>query len=70
MWNISPATLILGGLFSLIGMGAFIYGRRTGRIGATIGGGVLTVFPYFISNPVLIVLIGTAVVIGMYLFPE
>ncbi len=70
MFNISPATLILGALFSLVGMGALIYGRRTGRIGTTVGGGILTVFPYFVSNPILIALIGTAVVVGMYLFPD
>jgi VIT1/CCC1 family predicted Fe2+/Mn2+ transporter len=51
-------------------MGAFVYGRKTGRIGTIIGGGILTVFPYFVSNPVLIALIGTVIVIGMYLFPE
>jgi hypothetical protein len=70
MLNFTPATLVLGGLFSLIGMGAFVYGRKTGRIGTIIGGGILTVFPYFVSNPVLIALIGTVIVIGMYLFPE
>ncbi len=70
MLNSSPATLILGGLFSLIGMGAFVYGRRTNRIGMILGGAVLSVFPYFVGNPVVIVLVGIAIIVGMYFFPE
>lgn len=70
MLNFTPATLILGGLFSLVGMAAIAYGRKTGRLGAVIGGGVLTVFPLFVANPVLIAVIGTALVLGMWFFPE
>ena len=70
MFNLSPATLILGGLFSLIGMGAFVYGRKTDRIGMILGGIALSVFPYFIGNPVVIVLVGVAIMAGMYFFPE
>ncbi|HKV43988.1 MAG TPA: amino acid transport protein [bacterium] len=66
----SLPTLILGGILSLIGMGAFIYGRRTGRTGPLIGGGVLMVVPYFIQSPALLVLVGAAGITGMYLFPE
>jgi len=70
MLSFTPATLILGGLFSLIGMAAVVYGRKTDRIGAVIGGSVLTVFPLFVGNPVLIALVGTVIVIGIFLFPE
>jgi len=70
MFNLSPATLILGGLFSLIGMGAFVYGRKTDRIGMILGGIALSVFPYFTGNPVVIVLVGVAIMAGMYFFPE
>lgn len=70
MPSFTPATLILGGLFSLIGMAAVVYGRKTDRIAAVIGGSVLTVFPLFVSNPVLIALVGTVIVIGIFMFPE
>ncbi|MHB8731673.1 MAG: hypothetical protein ACYDAB_07775 [bacterium] len=70
MFNGNPATFILGGLFSLIGMAAFVYGRKTDRIGMILGGIVLSVFPYFVGNPVAIALIGLIVMAGMYFFPE
>lgn len=70
MLNFSPATLIIGGLFSLIGMAAVVYGRKTERIVMIIGGSALTVFPLFVENPVAIALIGTAIMVGMWYFPE
>lgn len=70
MLNLDPASLILGGLFSLIGMGAIIYGRRTERIVPIIGGSVLAFFPLFVGNAVLIALIGAATMVGMWLFSE
>ena len=70
MFNFNPAALIVGGIFSLIGMAAFVYGRRTDRIGMVLGGIALTVFPFFVGNPALIALIGIAIMAGMYFFPE
>jgi hypothetical protein len=70
MLNFSPAVLVLGGIFSLIGMAALVYGRKTDRIGMVLGGIVLTVFPYFVGNPIAIALIGIATMAGMYFFPE
>jgi len=70
MLNFNPAALVLGGIFSLIGMAAVVYGRKTDRIGMVLGGIVLTVFPYFVGNPIVIALIGIATMAGMYFFPE
>jgi hypothetical protein len=64
----SAATLVLGGILSLIGMGAFIYGKRTGRTVFLVGGGVLAVVPYLVGSPPLLILIGAATMVGMYLF--
>ncbi|HLW47714.1 MAG TPA: hypothetical protein VKW09_08100 [bacterium] len=68
MLNLTPATLILGGLFSLIGMAAVVYGRKTERIVPIVGGSVLTVFPLFVDSPVWIGVIGTALVLAMWYF--
>ena len=70
MFDFSPPVMILGGIFSLIGMAAFVYGRRTDRIGMVLGGIALTVFPYFVGNPAVMALIGVATIAGMYFFPE
>jgi hypothetical protein len=51
-------------------MAAFVYGRKTDRIGMVVGGVVLTVFPYFVGNPVVIAVIGIATMVAMYLFRE
>jgi hypothetical protein len=64
----SAATLVFGGILSLIGIGVFMYGRRTGRTECLVGGGVLMVVPYLVGSPPLLVLIGAATVVGMYLF--
>jgi len=63
-------TFILGGVFSLIGMAAFVYGKKSARTGPLIGGMILMIFPYFVPNPLLMVLIGAVTLVGMYLFPE
>jgi hypothetical protein len=68
MLNFSPATLLLGGLFSLIGMAAVMYGRKTERLVPVIGGSALAIFPLFVESPVWIAVIGTAIVLGMWYF--
>ena len=67
--SMDTVTLILAAVFSLIGMAALAYGRRSSRIGVAIGGVVLMFFPYFTPNPLTMLLIGAAIVAGMYLFP-
>ncbi|PYU18989.1 MAG: amino acid transport protein [Acidobacteria bacterium] len=63
-------TLILGIVFSVIGMAAFAYGRKSKKSSPLIGGTILMIFPYFVPNPLLMVLIGAVTLVGMYLFPE
>ena len=63
-------TLILGIAFSVIGMAVFAYGRKSKKSSPLIGGMILMIFPYFVPNPLLMVLIGAVTLVGMYLFPE
>lgn len=58
MENISTAWLLWGVLFGAFGMGYFLYGRKQNNFIAKISGIILMVFPYFISNTYLLVLIG------------
>jgi hypothetical protein len=62
--------ILVAGLFSLIGMAAFAYGKHTTRFGPLIGGIVLMVFPYFVHSLLVMVLVGTAILAGMFLFPD
>ena len=54
----NTTSLVFGVLYGSIGLGYLIYGRRQQKGIALISGIVLCVFPYFISNIVLLILIG------------
>lgn len=60
-------SLILWGLlFSSIGLGLFLYGRRQQAPVPLVCGLVLMVYPYFVSNAYLLVAIGVALVAVPY----
>ena len=61
--------LVLTGVFSLIGMAAVAYGRRSSRIGIAVGGVVLMLLPYFVPTPLTMLIAGAAIMAGMYFFP-
>jgi hypothetical protein len=52
------AQLLWGLLFGSIGLGYFIYGKKQRAIVPLICGLALMVFPYFVSNALLLVGIG------------
>ena len=54
----NTASLLWGLLFSSIGLGFFIYGKRQRAVVPLLCGLVLMIFPYFVSNTVLLVAIG------------
>jgi hypothetical protein len=49
-----------GLLFGSIGLGFFMYGRKQRAVVPLVCGLGLMVFPYFVTNTVLLVLIGVA----------
>lgn len=51
-------TLIFSILFGSIGMGYFVYGKKQQAMVLLIAGVVLCVFPYFVSNLYLMLLVG------------
>ena len=53
-------TLLLGVLFSSIGIGYFIYGKRQANVVCRYTGIALMVYPYFIGNKLAVVLVGLA----------
>ena len=56
------AVLLWGLLFGSIGLGFFIYGRKQRAVVPMICGLALMVFPYFVSNTILLVGIGVVLI--------
>jgi hypothetical protein len=54
----NTATLIWGVLFGSIGLGFFVYGRRQKTVVPLFTGLALMIFPYFVSNSILLVALG------------
>lgn len=54
----NSAALLWGLLFSSIGMGFFIYGRKQKRAVPLVCGIVLMVYPYFVPSTIWLVVIG------------
>ena len=54
----NTTTLLLGLIFSSIGLGYFIYGRRQSNTVIRYVGLALMVYPYFVSDPWAIVGVG------------
>jgi hypothetical protein len=52
------ASLLWSLLFSSIGFGCFIYGKKQSNAVARYVGIALMVYPYFVHNPIAIVLFG------------
>jgi hypothetical protein len=54
--------LIWGVLFGALGIGFFTYGRKQKAVVPLINGIALFVFPYFISNVYMLVIVGAVLV--------
>jgi hypothetical protein len=64
--DLSAGSLFLNLLVSAVGGGFFLYGRKQNRMPPLIGGIVLSIYPYFISNLWLMAGIGVAIVLGIW----
>jgi hypothetical protein len=65
---VDSSTLLWGLLYGSIGMGYFVYGKKQQRVVALLSGVGLMVFPYFISNAWLSIVIGVALMALPYFF--
>jgi len=52
--------LVFGLVFGSIGLGYFIYGKRQTNMVARYSGIALMVYPYFVGNKLVVVLVGAA----------
>jgi hypothetical protein len=59
---LNESWLLWGLLFGSIGMGFFAYGKRQRAVVPLVCGLGLMVFPYFVSNTILVVVIGVGLI--------
>lgn len=55
----SVASIVWGMLFGAIGVGFFVYGKRQQTIAPLLCGLVLMIYPWFVTNAVLLVEVGS-----------
>jgi len=58
--------LLCGLLLGSIGLGFFVYGKRQRAVVPLVCGLALMIFPYFVSNIILLIVIGVALVVVPY----
>lgn len=62
----NESLLLWGLLYGSIGLGFFIYGRKQKAVVPLICGLALMIFPYFVSNTILLVAIGAVLIAVPY----
>lgn len=60
------STLLWGLLFSSIGLGFFLYGRKQRAIVPLVCGLTLMIFPYFVGNTLVLLAVGAVLVVIPY----
>jgi len=59
---LDTSSLLWGLLFGSIGLGFLVYGRKQKRVMPLLCGLALIVYPYFVSNTILLVILGVALI--------
>ena len=57
-------------IFSAIGLGAWIYGKKSALWKPMIIGGILMIYPYFVADTLLMALIGCALTASLFVFRD
>ena len=60
------SSLLWGLVFGSFGLAYFIYGRKQQALVPLLCGLVLMVFPYFVANTILLVIIGVVLIVTPY----
>jgi len=55
---VNTASLLWATLFGTVGVGYFVYGRKRNAVVPLVCGVALMVYPYFVANLILLVVIG------------
>jgi hypothetical protein len=63
---LDTAALLWGLVFGSIGVGYYMYGKRQENLVTRLTGVALMIFPYFVSNNLLLVVVGLALMAVPY----
>ena len=66
--SVTTSSLLWGMIFGSIGLGFFVYGKKQGAVVPLACGLALMIFPYFVSNTILLVVIGAALIAIPYYY--
>ena len=66
----NAADLLADVLFGAIGMGAFVYGRKQGRLKTTLIAVAIMAYPYFVSGTLLLYAIGVLLTLALFVFKD
>jgi hypothetical protein len=66
--NLDTSSFLWGLLFGSIGLGFLIYGRKQRAVVPLLCGLGLMIFPYFVSNTILMIAIGLVLMAIPYFF--
>jgi len=64
----STSLLLWGLLFGSVGFGYFLYGKKQAAIVPMVCGIALMIFPYFVSNVLILVVVGIALAALPYFY--
>jgi hypothetical protein len=64
----STSLLLWGLLFGSVGFGYFLYGKRQSAVVPLVCGIALMIFPYFVSNVLILVVVGIALAALPYFY--
>jgi len=66
MASVSTSVLLWGMVFGSIGLGFFMYGKKQKAIVPLLVGIALFIFPYFIPDITMLIIVGTILVVLPY----
>lgn len=70
MFDLNPYSILAGLIFSMIGLGAFSYGKKLDLWQPKVIGLALMVYPYFIYNKWLLWGIGTGLLVLLWFYHD
>ena len=66
----NASSLIVGGIFNAVGLAAFIYGKKQAKLRPMLIGGALMVYPYLITDTLMISVIGVLLTAALFIFRD